>query len=332
MAANPVTSLVVSPSNPSSYYAGLNGGGVMRSQDGGQSWSIFMNNLGDQVIHALVKNPQENVLFALTGSSGLYRCNLDAGDACWDRIGLESQAGADASMPRRLAPGEPWLVGLGETFLGAIDPASSASALASGATAPLLSMVFAHSNSDIAYLGAYGAGIQKSMDGGNSWALTQWGSQQVWNIAVHPQNPDILYATSGAPEIIGASRDGGNSWQELKLAGKNVYALAIPPDRPNLLLAGTDDGVFQYRQGTWKQLGLAGETVTTLSIHPQRSELFVAGTTSGAWISTNWGETWLPGPAELQGIPVHSISFSPHNPELIFYNTLVNGTLRVGFD
>jgi hypothetical protein len=193
-------------------------------------------------------------------------------------------------------------------------------------------MVFAPSNPSIAYIGSYGAGVQKSIDGGNSWSPTQWASQQVWSIAVHPQNPEILYATSGLPGTIGTSRDGGNSWQELALPGISVYTLAIPPARPNLLLAGTDDGIYQYKQGIWNRLGLAGETVTVLSIHPQLPELFVAGTTGGAWISTNSGDTWLPGPAELGGIPVYSISFSPHNPELIFYNTPVNGTLRVGFD
>jgi hypothetical protein len=168
------------------------------------------------------------------------------------------------------------------------------------------------------------------MDGGNSWAATGWRNQIVAGLAVHPQDPNLVYATSGQPEMIGSSHDGGASWQELSLPGQSVFTLAIPPAQPGRLLAGTSSGVYQLQDGVWTQTGLAGQTVIALSVHPNRPDLVVAGTTNGAWISIDSGSTWLPGPVDLQGIRVNSISFSPQNQNLIFYNTFANGTLFTG--
>ena len=328
LTASSVTSLIVSPSDPSSYYVSLNGGSVMRSQDRGLSWSKFNTNLSDRVIHALVKHPVNNLLFALTESAGLFRCNLANSNTRWEKIDLTTLGTvfpAPVHDDSRISESR-------ETFLRLYDPTPATdTALAPGVSAPLLSMAFAPSDANIAYLGTNAAGVFKSLDGGNSWAPTSWINQKVWSIAIHPQNPNIIYATTDQPETIGASLDGGITWQEIKLPGVSVNTLAIPPAQADLLLAGSSDGVYRRSDGVWTQIGLSGENVTALSIHPNRSEVFVAGTTNDAWISLDAGSTWLPGPVELQGIPVSSISFSLHNPDLIFYNTYANGTLRIGF-
>jgi hypothetical protein len=218
-----------------------------------------------------------------------------------------------------------------ETFLRLYNPTPATdSLLAPGGSVPLLAMAFAPSDPSITYLGTEGAGVYKSIDGGNSWAVTGWGNQRVGSIAIHPQNPNLIFATTGQPETIGASHDGGGSWQELSLPGLSVSTLVIPPAQPDRLLAGSSDGVYQLLDGIWTQIGLAGQSVIALSVHPNRPDLVVAGTTNGAWISNDSGSTWLPGPVDLRGIRVNSISFSPQNPNLIFYNTFANGTLFTG--
>lgn len=325
LAATAVTSLVVSPFDPSTYYASLDGGGVMYSQDSGLSWTPFNNNLGDLVIHALVQHPVTDTLFALSETGGLYRCNILDSFACWQEAGLNTlQTGFSGPIP-----GGARLPESRETFLSLFnDPLAGDPLLASQGSPPLLTMAFAPSDPNTAYIGTNGAGVYKSTDGGNSWAPTSWTNQRVWSIAIHPEDPNILFAATDQSGTIRASLDGGSSWQDIDLPGLSVYTLAIPPAQANTLLAGTSNGLYQLSEGVWTQIGMAGQTVIVLSISPNRQDLFAAGTTNGTWISPDSGRTWFPSPVELQGATIQSISFSLHNRDLIFYNTLTNGTLR----
>jgi photosystem II stability/assembly factor-like uncharacterized protein len=329
LTASSVTSLVVSPGDPASYFVSLDGAGVMRSQDSGLTWTEFNNNLSDRIIHALVKHPAENTLFALTEDSGLYRCNLD--DGCsWQETGLNNLA---TSLPGPAVSGEGRFDGSRETFLSLYDDAATTDGvLAPGGSAALLAMAFAPSDPNIVYIGTGGAGVYKSTNGGNSWASTGLKDQKVWGIAIHPNNPNILYAATDQAGAIKASLDGGASWQDVDLPGLTVYTLVIPPAQANILLAGTSDGVYQLSGGVGTQIGLAGQTVTAFGNPPDQPALFFAGTTNGVWISPDSGGDWYPGPGNLEGITVQSFSFSPFNPDLVFYNTLAHGTLRAGID
>jgi photosystem II stability/assembly factor-like uncharacterized protein len=329
LTATLATSLALSPEDPSTYYAGLSGGGVVRSLDHGLSWSPFNENLSDRVIHALVQDPSGSSLFALSESAGLFRRNIHDPRATWQKVPLS----ALARFQPALEPEINLLSESGETFMrGPESPLPAEGLLAAEATAPLLSLAFAHSDPQVAYLGTNGAGVFRSSDGGATWTPAGWGGYKVWSLAVHPQDPQILYAASGVPGTVGASQDGGSTWQTFPIPGLEVFSLAISPTRPEALIAGTDDGIYRLSMGAWQQLGLDGETVIALAVHLERSEQIIAGTDQGAWISPDSGASWEPGPVELLGLAVKSIRFSPHTPELVFYTTLGNGILRVGYN
>jgi photosystem II stability/assembly factor-like uncharacterized protein len=275
----------------------------------------FNNQLSDPVIHQLVKHPVNNTLFALSDSSGLYRCNLDDSSTCWQKAGLDVRA-ASFSRP---APNEAQWVELQESFLRAYDvlPVEN-SKLAASSSAPLLTMAFAPSDPNRAYIGTGGAGVYTSTDGGNSWAPTSLANQSVWSLAVHPNYPNILSVATDPPGTVRASLDAGATWQDINIPGVSVTSLAISPAQANILLAGTSNGVYQLSEGVWTQIGLAGQAVMAFGIHPTRPELLAAGTSNGAWFSPDSGSTWHTSPVDLQGATIQSISFAPQNPELDF--------------
>ena len=157
--ATQVSNMLVSLAD-SRLIAGVYGDGVRQSSDGGESWVQFGSNLFNEKILGIVENPaNSNLLFALTELSGLYRCNLIVD--CWLPVAInfpttsQFQTAFDPDHPFAQTPfNEPWLSST------ANDP------LAVSENPALLSMVFAPSNPQIAFLGTSGAGLYKSTDAG----------------------------------------------------------------------------------------------------------------------------------------------------------------------
>ena len=65
--------------------------------------------------------------------------------------------------------------------------------------------------------GSYGMGILKSVDGGNTWALSlDWSYNQergIWAIKVSPLNPNLVYAAT--TEGVFKSTDAGANWEQI---------------------------------------------------------------------------------------------------------------------
>src|SRR5690606_38054095 len=93
----------------------------------------------------------------------------------------------------------------------------------------LLSLTFAPSNPDIAYLGGAGTGLLRSTDGGRTWALAGLSGRSIWSLAVDPQDPQRLYAATDQAGTVRASTDGGRTWSNLSLPGVTGYTLAFVP-------------------------------------------------------------------------------------------------------
>ncbi len=98
---------------------------------------------------------------------------------------------------------------------------------------------------------SYGDGVYKSVDGGKSW--TNMGlkkSFQIGRIAVHPKNPDVVYAGAlgrlyGPSQERGLFRtvDGGKSWEKVLYVDDRtgVIDLALHPKEPDTLFVALWD-------------------------------------------------------------------------------------------
>lgn len=123
-----------------------------------------------------------------------------------------------------------------------------------------------------------GYGVYKSVDAGKTWTdLGLKNSRHVPRIAIHPNNPDIVYAAvlgnlykPTEDRGVYKSVDGGKNWKKILFANADAGAvdLEMDPTNPRILYAST-----------WR-------------INRTPYSLNSGGEGSALWKSTDSGETW----------------------------------------
>jgi len=153
---------------------------------------------------------------------------------------------------------------------------------------------------------AYGDGVYKSLDGGNTWKnMGLKNSEHIGNIIVHPENSDIIYVAAigplwseGGDRGLYKSEDGGETWNAVLTVDEHtgVNEVHMDPRDPNVLYAVT----FQRRRHVFTYLG--------------------GGPGSGIQRSTDGGATWTKIDKGLPKVDLGRIGMdiSPADPEVIY--------------
>ena len=153
---------------------------------------------------------------------------------------------------------------------------------------------------------AYGDGIYKSEDGGETWKnMGLKSSEHISKIVIHPSNPDIVWVAAQGPlwnkggeRGVFKTSDGGETWK--RVLGNSEWTgateLVIDPRDPNILYAAT-----------WDR-------------HRTVAALMGGGPGSGLHRSTDGGETWT---KLTQGLPKSNLgkiglAISPQNPDVLY--------------
>ncbi len=153
-----------------------------------------------------------------------------------------------------------------------------------------------------------GAGIYKSMDGGNTWSLLGLErSERVHRIVLHPSDPDIAYAgvmgpawSDGNQRGVYRTTDGGATWDQVLFVDERtgVSDLVMDPTNPDKLLAG----MWEFRRWPW---------------------FFESGGPgSGLFVTHDGGDNWAPLTPE-DGLPQGDLgriglSFSQSDPDVVY--------------
>jgi photosystem II stability/assembly factor-like uncharacterized protein len=154
-----------------------------------------------------------------------------------------------------------------------------------------------------------GDGIYKSTDAGKTWThLGLRDAQQIAGLAVHPRDPDRVYAAvlghpygANAERGVFRSTDGGKTWTKVLFKDENTgaSAVALDPSNPNIVYAA----LWAARQGPWEN----GEW---------------QGPESGLFKSLDGGTTWK---KLTQGLPTFAeglgrigFSVSPADPRRLY--------------
>jgi photosystem II stability/assembly factor-like uncharacterized protein len=332
------------------YASTTTGGGVFRSTNGGLTWAEFNANLSDGQINGLVRHPTNpKILFALTTSAGLRRIDLSGGSA-WSisaeldllpaspsaqtsGVLLEEGDVPNDELPRVDLPA---LYGVqppedGDIFTPGDEALALAASVVVAGNAPMLSMAFAPSNANMAYLGTSGAGVYASSDGGTSWSYTGLPGGTARGLAVSPSNPNRVYAATSSKGRLMISNDGGKNWFNANLpdSAVEVYSVAAAPADPGAAYVGTSNGVYRYNGSAWNHTGLGGSMVTALAYHPALPDRLYAASNWGAYSTIIGQSGWnLLDPA-LNGVSAVSINFDPADPRRVYVGTEVRGTLRI---
>jgi photosystem II stability/assembly factor-like uncharacterized protein len=269
--------LAVDPSDPETVYAGLRGGGVRRTTDGGRNWADC--GLPAQDVFSLAVSAADGAVYAGTEPSALYRSD-DRGQTWNELAGLLELP----SRPTWSFPPRPWT-----SHVRWVAPSPH--------------------RGDLVLAGIELGGLMRSTDGGKTWEDHRPGAQRdVHSLAWHPRAEGVAYEAGGGGTA--RSDDWGESWQPVDGGRDRHYAwsVAVDPDDPELWYVSVSTGPFKahrpgdpeahiYRRedGSWRALD--GGLPDPLPAMPYalvalESRLF-AGLANGAlWESRDRGDTW----------------------------------------
>jgi photosystem II stability/assembly factor-like uncharacterized protein len=200
-----VTTIIADPNEPDTIWAGVEIDGIYRSQDRGRTWHKLGTGLSSLDIHGLVIVPGNGQVRRLLASTN-NDMNLSTDNGVtWQPLNV------GRTLPWSYCRGLAQPCGQPETIL-----------LGNGDGPP----------------GTIGM-VARSPDAGRTWQpwqLTPSGTERVpgranstlWNFAVHPTDPGLIYAASVSGGIY-RSIDGGTSWEKLRREFGEVRALAWTP-------------------------------------------------------------------------------------------------------
>ncbi len=280
------------PKNPNTIWVGAPTGGLWKTPDGGQTWTVktdHLPNLGvsDILIHP--HNPQ--IMYIATG---------DRQRASTLTIGvLKSMDGGTSWMFTGLNP--------------KVEEDST------------ISKMEMHPNDPETIIAAGSKGIYKTTDGGTTWELKAGGD--FFDLEIHASNPSTWYATRFADGVY-RSVDSGESWLRLSSGlpaaseGLGRIALAVAPSAPRVLYAlyssntvgsgwvwemyglyRSNDGGNSWTQQTnatpnilgWAEdgTGFGGQAgyALVMKVNPANPDVIYAGSVN-LWRSSNGGVEW----------------------------------------
>lgn len=270
-----------SAARPNEYYAGTTGGGVFKTEDGGQSWAPTTDGYFGGTIGAIAVAPSDPDVVYVGGGEYPIRGNASYGDGVWKTT--------DA--------GKTWAyMGLGDTR-------------------QIAKILVSPTDPNLVYVGASGhlfgpnadRGVFRSRDGGKTWQkiLFRNDSTGVADMAMDPSNPSTIYATfwqayrlpwtfssGGVGSTMYKTTDGGDHWTELKNnpglpAGMWGNAgLSVSPANPNIvwaLIEAKDGGLYkssdagatwhfvngdaEIKQRAWYYMKLTADPVDTQTVY-----------------------------------------------------------------
>ncbi len=187
--------------------------------------------------------------------------------------------------------------------------------------------------------GSRGQGVYRSTDAGVSWEPTAFQVQEVFDVAIDPQDCDTVYAGAWR-DGVRKSTDGGRSWEAAGdgLAGAFVYAVVIDPTDSTVLYVGTAErGAYRSDDAgaTWEAWGGGAATVTDLAVGPEGRVVYAATWGSGVVRRERGSTGWEAWESLNEGIPdahrqVYAVTVDLTDPSRVFAATAAGGVYRSG--
>jgi photosystem II stability/assembly factor-like uncharacterized protein len=363
-----VTSVSGVPSQPSVYYIGTPGGGVWKTEDGGQVWKPIFDRQQVASIGAVAVAPSDpRIIYVGTGEqtqgNGVYK-STDAG-ATWTNIGLrethiitgilvdprnpdivlvgaagDSWSGAERGVFKTTDGGKNWQKVLFKDDMTSVVDLESDPDNASVIYAALLRHVDSPPGADQKPSTEQDATLYKSTDQGSTWKLVEGKGLPPepmgrMGIAVAPgTNGMRVFAI--VTQGLFRSEDGGASWQrsttDPRIEGNGYFSRVFvdPKNANNVYVAQTS--MYRSTDGghTFEAWAGApsGDDFHVLWINPANTQQMILGVDQGAIISVNGGSTWSSWYNQPTGQFYH-VSTDQHFPYYVYGAQQDSGTAAV---
>jgi hypothetical protein len=279
--------IAVDPADPDTVYAGLHGGGLRRTTDGGRTWIDC--GLPAPDVFSVAVSPGDGAVYAGTEPSALYRSD-DRGETWREVAGLLELP----SRPTWSFPPRPWTSHVRWIAPNPHDP-------------------------EVVLVGIELGGLMRSTDGGETWQDHRPGAQRdVHSLAWHPRTNGWAYEAGGGGAAW--SEDGGETWRPADEGRDRHYtwSVAVDAEEPALWYVSASTGpyaahgrrdpqarIYRRDDGVWRALsGGLPEPLPSMpyALVATDGRLF-AGLASGElWESRDRGESWRE--SELEGDPL----------------------------
>lgn len=342
-------SLAINPKDTFIVYASTFSGGVLKTADGGNTWSIV--GLKDYEIPITAIDPQTpQILYAGTNGQGLYK-SFNAG-ANWQR----SQQGLHAT---RVSALQIWPDNAqrlyaslkGDSVQQSGDGGQTWSLLGTNlGDRYVLGLVMRPDQPRVMFALTETAGLYRCDLEGTCWqkisinfpAITQTAFEPGHPFAVPPlldevdAEPQAVTATPAllalrfapsAPQTgylgtagagIYKTLDGGGTWFAAGLSGSRIVNVAVNAGNANQVFAASDTKIWRSDNGgaNWADTGLSGLNIFALAWDGAGN--LYAGTSNGIYLYTLTGWVHL----GLAGVSVTALVAHPTNPGVIYAGTL----------
>jgi photosystem II stability/assembly factor-like uncharacterized protein len=292
----------------------------LRAFNGGESWTPV--NYGSTV-QGIAVDPSNNGALYVVGPHGIFKSIDDGGQWTDSSVGLGSSTHVVALATD---PANPGTVYAGTEYPNNVNDVDRGD----GSWRPA---------------GPLGPGVFMSADRGGAWRRTGLSGYHILSIAIDPQTPGTIYASTWGA-LLFKSTDGGESWARLNwLVDWDIEAIAIDPTT-SFVYAGTS-GVGIYKStdggGSWNAVNVglwpaAGYTIS-LVIDPTNPATLYAGTYNGGvfkstnggsnWNSANTGLTFSEGPYQYKQY-IMTVVIDPRTPMTLYAGALYGGGGAVG--
>jgi photosystem II stability/assembly factor-like uncharacterized protein len=307
---------------------GSDGAGVLRSLDGGRSWTDSNEGFSERFVARALFAPSGGVVVGVTGDrshGGVF--SAPAPNGPWTRVapGLEGRevltialagegilAGTDDGV--FLTQGKAWRRLPTEVDGVDLHPhVTDVLALEPGL-----------------FLAATSQGLLRSTDGGGRWQSQRLGVlRTVERIAASSGPEPVALATT--PTGFFESRDRGASWTPVagRIGDARVHALAYLPGSDRIVFAATSRGLFRSEdggRGWWPRGGgLPLLDITGLAV-AGRTVYASEFTQGGLWRSDDAGETWEAVPTNgLATTRIWTLAVDPERPQRVLAATASGG-------
>ena len=209
--------------NPNRAYCGTFGGGLLKTDDGGQNWDkIGMASLSTSNVTSVSVSPLErgskgfNVVYVGTEPSEFYRS--DDGGQSWKRMTSLNNLSSSQSWS---FPPRPWTHHVRWIEPDVNSPGYVFVAIEAGA-------------------------LVQSHDGGRTWIdRVKQGPYDTHTLATHHKAPKRIYSSAGDGYF--ESFDYGETWNRPMAGLKHhyVYGLAVDPRDPEIVIVSASSGAWQ---------------------------------------------------------------------------------------